>query len=435
MSETTTAASPAALPRPPLGIRWTAMIFMSLAMFGNYYVYDSIAPVADLLKNQLAFSDERIGQLYSIYSVAAVIVLLISGVVIDRVGTKVSTFVFGVLCLVGGILTAISPDFRVMLAGRFILGLGAESLIVAVTTAMAKWFKGKELGLAFGVNLTIARLGSFASDWSPTWAGFAYDTWQGPLKVAAWIGGLCVVGAAVYWIIEHRAEGRYELGQAGSVDKLDVKDLFRFDKSYWYVVFLCLTFYSAIFPFRSFAIKFFIEAHGTSRELGGQINSIIVFAAMIATPLFGLMTDKLGKRAFFMAFGSLLLLPVYLMMAYKVVHLYVPVTMMGIAFSLIPAILWPSVAYLVDQRRLGSAYALMTLIQQIGFAAMNWLIGKTNDVYHAGVENPAGYTPGMWIFSALGLFGLTFSYLLWRTETGPKAHGLETIRAGAEGAG
>ncbi len=161
------------------------------------------------------------------------------------------------------------------------------------------------------------------------------------------------------------------------------------------------------------------------------MNSIIVFAAMIATPLFGLMCDKLGRRAFFMAFGSLLLLPVYLMLAYKVVHLYVPVTMMGIAFSLIPAILWPSVAYLVDQRRLGSAYALMTLIQQIGFAAMNWLIGKTNDVYHAGVENPAGYTPGMWIFSVLGLFGLAFSYLLWRAETGPKAHGLETIRAGA----
>jgi MFS family permease len=408
------------------------MFFMSLAMFGNYYVYDSVAPVGDLLKNQLGFTDEKIGQLYSIYSVAAVIVLLISGFVIDRVGTKKSTFVFGVLCLLGGILTAASADFRLMLAGRFILGLGAESLIVAVTTAMAKWFKGKELGLAFGVNLTVARLGSFAADWSPTWAKAAYDSWQAPLTVAAWIGATCVLGAGVYWLIENRAEGRYELGHAGFVDKLDIKDTFRFDRSYWYVVLLCLTFYSAIFPFRSFAIKFFIEAHGTSRELGGQLNSIIVFAAMIATPLFGLMTDKLGKRAFFMAMGSLLLLPVYLMMAYKVVHLYLPVTMMGIAFSLIPAILWPSVAYLVEQHRLGSAYALMTLIQQIGLAIMNWLIGKTNDIYHAGPANPAGYTPGMWIFSILGLVGLTFSYLLWRAEKGPKAHGLETIKVGAE---
>jgi MFS family permease len=106
--------------------------------------------------------------------------------------------------------------------------------------------------------------------------------------------------------------------------------------------------------------------------------------------------------------------------------------MMGIVFSLIPAIIWPAVAYLVEQHRLGSAYALMTLIQQIGFAIMNWLIGKTNDVYHASPENPAGYVPGMWIFSVLGFLGLFFSYLLWRTEKGPKAHGLETIKVGAE---
>lgn len=408
------------------------MFFMSLAMFGNYYVYDSIAPVADLLKGQLGFTDEKIGELYSIYSIAAVIVLLVSGYVIDRAGTKVSTFVFAVLCLLGGILTAASSDFRIMLAGRFVLGLGAESLIVAVTTALAKWFKGKELGLAFGVNLTIARLGSFAADWSPTWAGFSYETWRGPLVVAAWIGAACVLGAGVYWILEKRSEGRYELGQAGAVDKLDFKDLFRFDKSYWYVVLLCLTFYSAVFPFRSFAIKFFIEAHDVSREVGGRLNSIIVLTPMFATPLFGLMTDKVGKRAFFMAFGSLLLVPVYLLMAYHVVPLYIPVIMMGIVFSLIPAIIWPAVAYLVEQHRLGSAYALMTLIQQIGFAIMNWLIGKTNDVYHASPENPAGYVPGMWIFSVLGFLGLFFSYLLWRTEKGPKAHGLETIKVGAE---
>jgi MFS family permease len=433
MSETTTAAGTAApLPRPPVGVRWAAMFFMSLAMFGNYYVYDSIAPVADLLKNQLGFNDEKIGQLYSIYSVAAVIVLLISGIVIDRVGTKLSTFVFGVLCLLGGVLTAATSDFHVMLAGRFVLGLGAESLIVAVTTALAKWFKGKELGLAFGVNLTIARLGSFSADWSPTWTKSSYDTWQGPLVVAAWIGAACVLGAGAYWIIEKRAEGRYELGQAGAVDKLDLKDLFRFDKSYWYVVFLCLTFYSAVFPFRSFAIKYFIEAYGVTREMGGQLNSIIVLTPMFATPLFGFMTDKVGKRAFSMAVGSLLLLPVYLLMAYKLVPLYVPVIMMGLVFSLIPAIIWPAVAYLVDQKRLGSAYALMTLIQQIGFAIMNWLIGRTNDVYQAGPQNAAGYAPGMWIFSVLGLVGLTFSYLLWRAETGAKAHGLETIKVGAE---
>ena len=148
---------------------------------------------------------------------------------------------------------------------------------------------------------------------------------------------------------------------------------------------------------------------------------------MIATPLFGLLVDKVGKRAFFMMFGSLLLMPVYLMMAYSPTSLYIPVSMMGLAFSLIPAVMWPSVAYIVEQSRLGTAYALMTLIQQIGFFLLNLLIGKANDFSQAGLDNPGGYALGMWIFSVLGFVGLALSILLRIRETGPKAHGLETL--------
>ncbi|MGD9264936.1 MAG: hypothetical protein PVJ71_04065, partial [Lysobacterales bacterium] len=154
--------------------------------------------------------------------------------------------------------------------------------------------------------------------------------------------------------------------------------------------------------------------------------------AMIATPLFGLMCDKLGKRALFMMFGSILLMPVYLMMAYQVVPLTVPVIMMGIAFSLIPAIMWPSVAYIVDERKLGTAYAVMFLIQQLGVAGMNWLIGRTNDTYAASAANPDGYIPMMLIFSVLGILGLIFAVALRREETGPRGHGLETITASSK---
>jgi MFS family permease len=101
--------------------------------------------------------------------------------------------------------------------------------------------------------------------------------------------------------------------------------------------------------------------------------------------------------------------------------------LLGISFSLIPAIMWPSVAYIVEQRRLGSAYSLMTLCQQIGMAAIPWVIGLLNDAYHAGPEHPGGYAPGMWVFTGLSLFGLLFAFLLWRAERGPHAHGLETI--------
>jgi MFS family permease len=137
--------------------------------------------------------------------------------------------------------------------------------------------------------------------------------------------------------------------------------------------------------------------------------------------------DRVGKRAWFMMLGSLLLMPVYLMMAYSSVSLYVPVTMMGIVFSLIPAVMWPSVAYIVQESRLGTAYALMTLIQQIGFFLLNLLIGKANDHSQAGLGNPGGYALGMWIFSILGFVGMALSIALRIRETGPHGHGLETI--------
>jgi MFS-type transporter involved in bile tolerance (Atg22 family) len=111
------------------------------------------------------------------------------------------------------------------------------------------------------------------------------------------------------------------------------------------------------------------------------------------------------------------------------VAVVVATMMMGVAFSLIPAVMWPAVAYIVEQGRLGTGYALMTFIQQIGVALFPWLIGKTFDLAGASAANPAGYIPGMWIFTALSFVGLFFSYKLWRTEIGPQAHGLETIRA------
>ena len=193
-----------------------------------------------------------------------------------------SIFAFAAICFVAAIVTAISPDIRVMLVGRFLLGVGAEPLIVAVTTALAKWFKGKELSFAFGLNLTLARLGSFAADNSPTWAQPLYGGWQAPLVLAAAITLLCVVGALAYWILENRAERRYELGQQGATEKLVLRDLYQFDRSYWYIVGLCVVFYSAIFPFRAFAIKYFIEAHGASREFAGFLNSVLPLSAIAA---------------------------------------------------------------------------------------------------------------------------------------------------------
>jgi len=436
-------------PEPSRPFRWLVLIFVSLAMAGNYYIYDSINALERIFIDHLGFSATQFGWLNASYSVAAVATLLVGGVIIDRIGTKRAILGFALVCLVGAGITAARGSAVTMIVGRTVLGLGAESMIVAVTTALAKWFKGKELSFAFGINLTIARLASVAADNSPTWANRAFypqgptgePSWQGPLLIAVGAGVFAVLCSSIYWALESRAEEQYELGKAGQTDKLELKGILRFELSYWLVVGLCFTFYSAIFPFRTFAIDFFtnkiLAAHGglqateavrvISLEQAGRLNSLLPLAAMFATPLFGLLVDRVGKRALFMMFGSLLLMPVYLMMAYSPTSLYVPVAMMGIAFSLIPAVMWPSVAYIVDQSRLGTAYALMTLIQQIGFFLLNLLIGKANDYAHAGLNNPGGYALGMWIFSILGFVGMALSIGLRLRETGSHGHGLETI--------
>jgi MFS family permease len=416
-----------ARPEPTRFYRWMVLIFVSLAMFGNYYVYDCIAPVADLLAKQLHFSDSNIGLLQAIYSIPNVFMVLIGGIVVDRIGARKSIFIFGVLCLIGSVVTVSHGTLPVMAAGRLIFGLGAESLIVAVTTAVAKWFRGKELSFAFGINLMIARAGSWLAQNSPTWAAPAYVNWRSPLLISVGFGALCVVGPAIYWALEVYAERKYELGHAGSTDKIVWSDIYKFGTSYWYIVALCIVFYSAIFPFETFAIKFFQEAHGTTRAFGGFLVSILTAFTMFGTPLFGLLSDKVGKRALLMMGGSVLLIPVYLMMAYTHVSLYAPMALMGIAFALIPAVMWPSVAYIVDQKKLGTAYGLMTMIQNMGLAGFNLLVGWENDHAHASATNPHGYALGMWTFSILGFLGVMFAYLLRRRELGPHGHGLETI--------
>ncbi|MBK7630470.1 MAG: MFS transporter [Ignavibacteriales bacterium] len=486
-------------PQPSSFLRWSALLLISLAMMGNYYIYDSISPLADLLKTQLGFSDSNIGLLNAIYSFPNIIMVLIGGLLIDRIGTKSSVLIFTALITIGSIVTALTGNIWIMSAGRLIFGLGAESMIVAITTIIARWFKGKELSFAFGLNLTVARLGSFLALNSPSWGKSLYEYWQSPLWITVAGGVFALVCVGVYFFLDIYASKNYDLPKEGEQDAILLSDILRikertrwflfagiasvfiiltitfpdnwaiylialivamlvlflkaksFSTSFWYITALCVTFYSAMFPFQTFAIKFFQEAHGTTREVGGNLSSILTLAAMVFTPLFGLLADKIGKRSLLMMFGSLLIIPVYLMMAYQFgkptvmnesdfihltikffdidaaipIYLILPMAMMGIAFSLVPAVMWPSVAIIVDSSKLGTAYGLMTMIQNIGLFGFNLLIGFTNDYSGASATNPGGYTPGMWIFSTLGFLGLLFAFLLRKSETGPNAHGLE----------
>jgi len=190
-----------------------------------------------------------------------------------------------------------------------------------------------------------------------------------------------------------------------------------------------VTFYSVIFPFRStFAIEYFQNAHGLSLERAGAMNGYVFLAAIFATPLFGMLVDRFGRRSLSMVVGSLLLVAVFPTLLYTRWDLWITTVLMGIAFSLVPAVLWPSVPYLVEQQRLGTAYGLMTMLQNIGLTVCNLGAGALNDLGNAGAANPAGYRPMLWMFAFLSLAGLVFSGLLRRRETGPDGHGLEMMR-------
>jgi MFS family permease len=414
--------------------RWVALVALSVAMFGNYYVYDSIGPVADSLERLLGFGDTQIGTLNAIYSLPNIVMVLIGGVIVDRFGAAWSTVVFAAVCAVGAMLTAASGSFPLMVAGRLVFGLGAESMIVAVTVAIGQWFVRRELGFAFGLNLSIARAGSYGADMSPTWAKPLYDEgWQQPLWLAAALAVMAVGAAIVFLVLERRAQQRFHLSRPAPTERIVWSDLWRFDRSYWYIVGLCVTFYSVIFPFRStFAIKYFQHAHGLSLQDAGTMNGYVFLAAIFATPAFGLLADRMGLRAALMAFGTFLLCAVFPILAYTSANLWVTTVMIGIAFSLVPAVIWPAVPLLVRANRLGTAFGLMTMVQAIGLTAINLIAGWLNDLSGAGPDNPGGYLPMLWLFFGLSLFGFLFAAALRMRETGPDGHGLEAIRAHRE---
>ncbi|HNX32870.1 MAG TPA: MFS transporter [Holophaga sp.] len=413
------------LPPPPMALRWVALGVISLAGFGSSYLFDCIGPLAKLLSDQLRFSDADIGLLQAVCSVPNLFMVLLGGIVVDEIGVRRAGLIFALLCCAGAVLTALSPSLPVMMAGRLVYGIGSGSLSVAVSTGIAKWFIGEKQGFVFGVNLTLSRLGSLAAQVSPAWARGAYVSWRTPLLIAVAFGGVCVLGAAAYWILEVRASRRYAIGAPGQDRPARSRGL-DFGKSYWLVSLVCVTFYAGIYPFLTFAQKFFVEARGATLGQASLFVGMLTVMAMVLTPLAGLLADRVGRRTLLLGIGTVLLVPAYLLMAYTRLSLAIPMALMGLAFSLVPAVLWPAVMLIVPQEKLGKAFGLLSLIQSIGLTGFNFLIGWANDVSGASAANPGGYAPGMWLFSLTTLAAVIFALLLYRHEKGPGGHGLES---------
>jgi MFS family permease len=185
-------------------------------------------------------------------------------------------------------------------------------------------------------------------------------------------------------------------------------------------------FASVFFPFRStFSIVFFMDTKHLTRAAAGTMNSWVFFAAIFATPIVGLIADRIGRRAAFLSFGAALVPITFLLLGATNANLLISTVLMGVAFSVVPAVIWPATAMLVDAKRLGTAYGLINVLQSTGMFAVNWACGALNDAAHAGPANPGGYGPMLWLLGALSVAALASTLALWRREAGPQGHGLE----------
>jgi MFS family permease len=407
------------------------LVLLSSVIAGNYYAYDSIAPVADLLRTGRGLSQSQIGLLNAVFSLPNILLALVGGILIDRHGPARVSLWTAALCCIGTVLTAIGVPFGLMVVGRLLFGVGEETLLIALLAGLAQWFSAGRTALAMALFFSFARVGSYAADISPHWAHVLYQHGsQPPLWLAAGISAVSLAAAIVYAMVDLRIRQSVTRATGQGADRVTWSDIRRFDPSYWYILALNVLFASVFFPFRStFAIEYFQDAKGLTLEAAGLVNSWVFFAAIFATPLFGLVADRVGHRALMMTIGTLMLPLTFLVLGATHWSLWISTALMGISFSVVPAVIWPATAMLVEPSRLGTAYGLVNVLQNVGLAACNMVAGWLNDAAGAGPENPAGFDGMLWFFGLLGFVAFAFVALLWRRESGPLGHGLETVRS------
>ena len=408
-------------------MRWWVLALLSVAIAGNYYAYDSIAPIAELLRSQRGLGQSEIGLLNAVFSLPNIPLALIGGLIIDRWGAARAALLTAFLCCLGSVLTAWGTPFAIMVTGRLIFGVGEETLLIALIAGLAAWFAQGRTALAMSLFFSLARVGSYLADISPSWAPSLYqEGWQPPLWLAAGLTGISLAAAAIYAVFDAT---RRPVAITPS-DHTAWRDIAGFDRSFWYILALNVLFASVFFPFRStFAIEYFQDAKGLSLAAAGQVNSMVFFAAIFATPFFGWIADRFGRRTLMMMLAAALMPLTFLVLGATDWSLWISTALMGLSFSVVPAVIWPSTALLVEPRRLGTALGLVNVLQNLGLAAANLAAGWLNDQSQAGPQNPAGYGPMLWLFGLLGLAAFLSVALLWLRETGPQGHGLDAARA------
>jgi len=423
-------------------------------MFSSYYFYDVFSAIKTALQQETGISNAEYGSMYGAYSFTNSFFLMafLGGIILDRWGIRKTGSVFMGFMIIGTLITAYgstrgfiqggfgydfmnsflknySPSLKLMILGRVIFGLGAETFYVTINKIIAKWFKGKELALAFAINVAFGRFGTAAVlSFSPRIIGNTP-----PIDPAVWLGWMLMIIGLIAFLVYMIYDLRFDRNQktkdsdekTGTFSLSDIIKLLK-NKAFLYIVLLCVLFYSAVFPFLGFAPDFLHHKFGFSLKLCGDLTTILPYGTIVFTPIFGWWCDKKGKSASMMILGSLILIIVHLTFSLTSFSPYIPLFCLGIAFSLVPAAMWPSVAKIVAEKRLGTAYGFMFTIQNFGLMLLPILMGNILDFTNKGVAEgqTLNYNYAILMLAILGILGILFAFLL-KKEDRKKGYGLE----------
>ncbi|MDE5980844.1 MAG: MFS transporter [Bacteroidaceae bacterium] len=420
--------------RDSAAIRWSALFIVAFTMMAAYYVNDIMAPLKTMLETQLLWTSGEFGFFTGAYSFLNVFLLMLiwGGLILDRFGIRFTGLTAAIL-MVGGTAAEYAAittfggtsetvmgyklDVFLASAGYSVFGVGAEVAGITVTKIIAKWFHGKEMALAMGVQVALARIGSQVAYAValPLARAYRLDT---PLL----IGGILLVGGLVAFIIfsfmDKKLDTQVKLAADGNEEKFSFADVLSVVRNpgFWLIALLCVLFYSCVFPFQKFATELMITKYSVSESVAGAVAGLPALGALLLTPVFGGMIDRVGRAASIMMLGSAMLIAVHAIYALPFIHSsYVAIGLMivlGIAFSLVPSAMWPSVAKIFPVKQLGTAYALIFFIQNIGLWGIPALIGWTLETY---CQQPGGgydYTLPMMIFTGIACLSLVVALLL-----------------------
>ncbi len=430
--------------------RWTALLIVSFTMMCGYFITDVMAPLEDLLTKSavdggLGWTSDEYGFFSGAYGYINVFLLMLffGGIILDKCGVRFTGTMCASLMVVGTLLKwyALDSNFgeatlfgypmQVALAalGFAIFGMGAEITGITVTKIIAKWFTGHELALAMGLQVAMARIGTAAALACSLPIANAMGEVSAPVLFGAAMLCIGLVSYLVYCVMDKKLDASGDVAEVANEEEFhfsDLKYIFN-NKGFWLIAVLCVLFYSGVFPFLKFATKLMIYKYNVDPELAGLIPAMLPFGTILLTPFFGSLYDRMGKGATLMVIGSVMLTLVHVLFALPILNEWwfaiCVMIILGIAFSLVPSAMWPAVPKIIPMKQLGSAYAIIFYIQNIGLSMVPVLIGSVIQNY-ATIETAEGvtydYTIPMSIFAVFGVIAICVAMILKRVD---KTHG------------